>query len=91
MPQQSGMMHVRSRKQTLINKGKRIIDSKGVATVRMRHFLSIYYDNNRINHTVERLLFEPVFRIRMDQGFFADLDPGLKRPDLSINKLMGSK
>ena len=33
----------------------------------------------------------PVFRIRMDPGFFADPDPGFKSPDQSINKLIGSK
>ena len=33
----------------------------------------------------------PVFRIRMDPGFFADPDPGFKSPDPSINKLIGSK
>ena len=32
-----------------------------------------------------------VFRIRVDPGFFADPDPGLKCPDPSLNKLMGSK
>ena len=30
---------------------------------------------------------KPVFRIRMDPGFFADPDPGIKSPDPSINKL----
>ena len=36
---------------------------------------------------------EPVFRIRMDLGFFADPDPGFKSPDPDppINQLMGSK
>ena len=33
----------------------------------------------------------PVFRIRMDPGFFADPDPGFKSPDPSINKLVGSE
>ena len=42
---------------------------------------------NRMKYTV---LF-PVFRIRMDPGFFADSDPGFKSPDPSINKLIGSK
>ena len=37
--------------------------------------------------------FHPVFRIRMDPGFFADPDPGFKSldPDPSSNKLMESK
>ena len=32
------------------------------------------------NHFFIRV-FNPVFRIRMDPGFFADMDPGFKSPD----------
>ena len=32
------------------------------------------------------VLYQAVFRIRMDPGFFADPDPDFKNPDLSINK-----
>ena len=45
-------------------------------------------------YTVSEDIWWPVFRIRMDPGFFANPDPdqGLESPDPdpSINKLMGS-
>ena len=34
-----------------------------------------------LRHTSNRQLFLPVFRIRMDLGFFADPDPSFKNPD----------
>ena len=44
-------------------------------------------------HKATLEVYKAVFRIRMDPGFFAHPDPGIKSPDSnpSINKLMGSK